>query len=82
MDKFRGEKMGIFHEILLVLSSISGKEEREEKEKNKIDNFNEKYSVSCRRCNNLANPILGTKNRYRCSCGNQFAGPHHGSKWQ
>lgn len=36
-----------------------------------------KYALSCRQCRRLAPPILGTGNRYRCECGNQFAGARH-----
>jgi len=40
--------------------------------------FNRNYSVRCRQCSKLADPIAETSNRYRCACGNQFAGAHHG----
>lgn len=35
-------------------------------------------SITCPRCDQLAEPIDGTSNRYRCpSCGFQNAGPAH-----
>jgi hypothetical protein len=34
-------------------------------------------ALSCRKCRGLAYPIFGTRNRYRCDCGNQFAGSKH-----
>lgn len=34
-------------------------------------------ALPCRQCRKLAEPILGTMNRYRCSCGNQFAAAKH-----
>ncbi len=40
----------------------------------------EKFALTCRRCQTLAYPISGTKNRYRCDrCGKQFAGARQGS---
>ena len=35
------------------------------------------YALSCKQCRKLAPPILGTGDRYRCVCGNQFAGAKH-----
>jgi hypothetical protein len=36
-------------------------------------------ALTCRRCGQVAPPIQGTGNRYRCdACGNQFAGARHG----
>jgi hypothetical protein len=34
-------------------------------------------AISCEKCGKLAAPMLRTKNRYRCPCGNQFAGDPH-----
>ncbi len=34
-------------------------------------------SLTCRKCGELAAPIEGTKNRYRCPNGHQFAGSRH-----
>lgn len=33
--------------------------------------------LTCGRCGNLAMPIPSTRNRYRCSCGYQFASDPH-----
>jgi tRNA(Ile2) C34 agmatinyltransferase TiaS len=42
----------------------------------KVQFENEK--LTCRRCNQLASPIGGTGNRYRCDkCGRQFAAARH-----
>lgn len=36
-------------------------------------------AVTCRECGDLAAPISGTRNRYRCdNCGNQFGSSYHG----
>jgi len=36
------------------------------------------YALSCHKCGDLADPIPGSQNRYRCSkCGRQFAGARH-----
>lgn len=37
----------------------------------------QRMALTCRLCRELALPILGTHDRYRCSCGNQFAGARH-----
>lgn len=38
----------------------------------------ENEKLTCRRCNQLASPITGTGNRYRCDkCGRQFAAARH-----
>jgi transposase-like protein len=38
----------------------------------------ENEKLTCRRCNGLASPISGTRNRYRCDeCGRQFAAARH-----
>ena len=50
---------------------------RQELQEEKIKEWKDKYSVSCNKCHDLAEPIDGTFNRYRCSCGNQFSGAHH-----
>ena len=36
-----------------------------------------RLSLTCRYCKELAPPIEGTKNRYRCQCGRQFSGARH-----
>jgi hypothetical protein len=43
----------------------------------KFLNKRKNLSLSCQRCGKLAAPVLGTINRYRCRCGNQFAGDSH-----
>lgn len=35
-------------------------------------------SLTCLKCGGLAVPIRGTQNRYRCTCGHQFANAKHG----
>lgn len=70
--------MGIFDDLMdKLVDELSGDAERRRKQE-ELDDFNKKYSLGCRRCRGLAQPILGTNNRYRCGCGNQFAGAHHG----
>jgi len=50
-------------------------EERQERLKQRKTDL----ALTCEKCDELAEPIEGTGNRYRCEhCGNQFAGAHHG----
>lgn len=57
---------------LLALGVVANSRERGIYEQRMVD-----LSLTCRSCNNLAPPISGTKNRYRCKCGRQFFGPKH-----
>ncbi len=55
--------------ILDYLFDISGRRRQQQFDNEKL---------TCRRCNQLASPIGGTWNRYRCdNCGNQFVGARH-----
>lgn len=70
--------MGILGSIIDgFMDGVSGRYD-ERKKQEAWSAFISAYSVTCRRCNALAEPIGDTKNRYRCQCGNQFAGAHHG----
>src|SRR5687767_3722154 len=38
-----------------------------------------RWGLTCNRCHEVALPVSGTGNRYRCpGCGRQFAGARHG----
>lgn len=55
-------------------------EEREEKEKEKrrqLEQYSRDMSLSCHKCGELAAPIPDSGNRYRCTCGHQFAAAKH-----
>ena len=63
-----------------LIKGLAGAAELRKEEQEKQREFAEKmknYALNCRRCRKMAYPIPGTPNRYRCSCGNQFAGPRH-----
>ncbi len=54
--------------------------ERAQLQRDRDQNFELKkrdMSLPCRRCKQLAAPIQDSGNRYRCSCGNQFAAARH-----
>ena len=80
--------MGLFLDILggLAKGMLEGdplarekQEHRDYVAKQKINVAKQKINMAlpCRRCKRLAEPIEGTKNRYRCKCGNQFAAARH-----
>ena len=62
---------------------IEQKEQKEvakreaEREAERYVQMMQDYALNCRRCRKMAYPIAGTSNRYRCPCGNQFAGSRH-----
>lgn len=48
------------------------RQEEERRRKEEAD-----LSLTCHKCGGLAVPIRGTQNRYRCTCGSQFAAADH-----
>ena len=54
-----------------------GADEKNRSMWNSFWNKRKELALSCSRCGKLAAPILRTGNRYRCPCGNQFAGDYH-----
>lgn len=51
--------------------------EQEKEHRAYVEKQKKNMALPCRRCKTLAEPIEGTKNRYRCVCGNQFAAARH-----
>jgi hypothetical protein len=54
--------------------SAQRRREAEQLREQRLDSF----SLTCRKCNRLAQPIEGTGNRYSCVCGQRFAAARHG----
>ena len=67
----------IFGALVEGIGGAAELRKEEEQKQRAFEKAMEDYSLNCRRCRNMAYPITGTPNRYRCSCGNQFAGPRH-----
>jgi transposase-like protein len=61
--------------------AINGKEyERQKKleRQKEYKRVKKNLSLTCKRCGKLAEPISGTRRRYKCSsCGHQFASAEH-----
>ena len=66
-----------------IFSSLFGdifetKEERHAKEIEKMKKVLEKESLICNKCNSIAYPVWGTKNKYKCTnCSNRFTNSKH-----
>jgi hypothetical protein len=78
--------MGLFLDVLGGLAKEVFKTDPHASLRREIENERRAYvekqknnmALPCRRCKTLAEPIEGTKNRYRCACcGNQFAAARH-----
>ncbi len=75
------DKLSFVFSIFGAWLTAEGEKAQHEKDRQEWQAQREKVkanlAITCRRCRALAYPIEGTKNRYRCSCGNQFANARH-----
>lgn len=70
----------IFISIFIGVTILDIRQARIRKNQNRWNEFREKrrdLALPCPECRKLAAPIPRTGNRYRCTCGNQFAGDRH-----
>ena len=65
--------MGFFDTLKEFVDEFDGTNDRKKAIEKKIVD----HSLTCRQCGELAKPIAGTSNRYKCTCGNQFSGAKH-----
>lgn len=72
------EVAGVILEYKIKSDDYKQAREKEQKEREaRREQIMKNYALNCRRCKKLAYPIEGTVNRYKCSCGNQFASAKH-----
>jgi len=68
----------------MALDEVTGNPQYIKEARKKWEQEMRGYSLTCKQCNDLAEPIPDTGNRYRCeSCGNQFSAAKHGmDSWE
>lgn len=64
--------------VRVALNELSGAAQEARDAEERRARRLEKFSLTCRKCNQLAQPIEGTGNRYACACGQRFAAARHG----
>ena len=62
----------------VIVTTLGKTKEELASERSEYDKILRDNAVTCKKCNELALPITGTSNNYKCSgCGVQFRGAIH-----
>jgi len=60
-------------------NNIKEKQENKKKSESRFKKIMENHSLTCNKCTGVAEPIIGTGDRYHCrGCGRKFVGAGHG----